>query len=79
MDDTDDMDSRRFCCGWELYFDSLEEALNSGAQPKLIDWFAFGDAWNRSTKHYPTEPVGDTYSVSQSIAESLNLQPKEER
>jgi alpha-N-acetylglucosaminidase len=62
---------------WKLYFDSLEETLNSGAQPKPIDWFAFGDAWNRSTKHYPTEPVGDTYSVSQSIAESLNLLPNE--
>ena len=64
---------------WKLYFDSLEQTLNTGAQPKPIDWFAFGDAWNRSTKYYPTEPVGDTYSVSQSIAESLNLLSKEER
>ena len=38
-----------------------------------------GDAWNRSTKRYSTETVGDTYSVSQSIAESLNLLPKGER
>ena len=64
---------------WKLYFDSLEETLNTGAQPKPTDWFAFGDAWNRSTKHYSTEPIGDTYSASQSIAESLNLLPKEER
>jgi alpha-N-acetylglucosaminidase len=64
---------------WKLYFDSLEKALSAGAQPKPIDWFAFGDAWNRSTKHYSAEPIGDTYSVSHSIAESLNLLPKEER
>jgi alpha-N-acetylglucosaminidase len=64
---------------WKLYFDSLEQALNTGAQPKPIDWFAFGDTWNRSTKHYSTEPVGDTYSVSHSIADSLNRLPKEER
>jgi alpha-N-acetylglucosaminidase len=64
---------------WKLYFDSLEQALNTGAPPKPIDWFAFGDAWNRSTKHYSTEPVGDTYSVSESIAEFLNLLPKEKR
>ena len=64
---------------WKLYFDSLEQALNTGAPPKPIDWFAFGDAWNRSTKHYSSEPVGDTYSVSESIAESLNLLPKGKR
>jgi alpha-N-acetylglucosaminidase len=64
---------------WKLYFASLEEALSTGKQPKSIDWFAFGDTWNRSTKHYSTEPVGDTYRVSQSIAESLHLPPKEER
>jgi alpha-N-acetylglucosaminidase len=64
---------------WKLYFDSLEEALNTGARPKPIDWFAFGDAWNRSAKRHSTEPVGDTYSVSQAIAKSLNLLPKEER
>ena len=62
-----------------LIFDSLDQALSTGAQPKPMDWFAFGDAWNRSTKRYSTETVGDTYSVSQSIAESLNLLPKEER
>jgi alpha-N-acetylglucosaminidase len=58
---------------WKLYFDSLERALNTGAQPKPIDWFAFGDAWNRSTKRYSTETVGDTHRMSQSIAGSMNL------
>jgi alpha-N-acetylglucosaminidase len=62
---------------WRLYFDSLEQALVAGAQPKPIDWFEFGDAWNRSTKRYSTQTAGDTYKVSQSIAESMNLLPKE--
>ena len=68
-----------YAARWRLYFDSLEQALSTGTQPKTIDWFAFGDAWNRSAKRYSTETIGDTYDVSQAIAKSMNLLPKEER
>jgi alpha-N-acetylglucosaminidase len=64
---------------WKLYFDSLDSALVSGTPPKPIDWYAFGDAWNRSGKQYAAEPVGDTYAASIAIAKSLGLQPEEVR
>jgi alpha-N-acetylglucosaminidase len=62
---------------WRMYFDSLDAALASGREPKPIDWYAFGDAWNRSAHQYPSEPSGDTYSISASIAKSLELRTKE--
>jgi alpha-N-acetylglucosaminidase len=64
---------------WKMYFDSLDTALQTGTQPKPIDWYAFGDAWNQSTKQYAAQPVGDTYAMSVAIARSLGLQPKEAR
>jgi alpha-N-acetylglucosaminidase len=64
---------------WKLYFDSLDAALLSGTEPKPIDWYTFGDAWNRSSKEYAAEPVGDTYAASVAIAKSLGLQPEEVR
>ena len=61
---------------WKLYFDSLETALSKGTQPEPIDWYAFGDAWNRSPKQYTPDTVGDTYAESYAIARSLSLQPE---
>ena len=58
---------------WKMYFDSLDIALASGGKPTPIDWYAFGDNWNRSTRQFPTQPQGDTYSISLSIAQSLGL------
>jgi len=62
---------------WKMYFDSLDAALTSGRQPIPIDWYAFGDDWNRSPRQFPTHPVGDTYAISSLIAESLGLKPME--
>ena len=62
---------------WKMYFDSLDAALASGSEPKPIDWYAFGDNWNRSTRQFPTQPSGDTYAISSLIAELLGLNPKE--
>ena len=62
---------------WKMYFDSLDAALTSGRQPIPIDWYAFGDNWNRSTRQFPTHPVGDTYAISSLIAESLGLKHSE--
>ncbi len=61
---------------WKLYFDSLETALSKGTPPEPIDWYAFGDAWNRSLKQYTPDTIGDTYTASYAIARSLNLQPE---
>lgn len=60
---------------WSLYFDSLDTALATGKPPQPIDWYSFGDAWNRSTTHFAAEPVGDTYAASLAIARALNLAP----
>jgi alpha-N-acetylglucosaminidase len=62
---------------WKLYFDSLDAALANNTEPKPIDWYAFGDAWNRSTKHFSAQPTGDTYAASIAIARSLGLAPTE--
>ena len=64
---------------WKLYFDSLDAALASGTPPKRIDWYAFGDAWNRSDKQYAAVPTGDAYAASLAIATSLGLQPRQSR
>lgn len=53
---------------WKMYFDSLEESLKTNTQPKKIDWYAFGDTFNNSTKHYSAVPIGDTYAVAKQIA-----------
>jgi len=60
---------------WKLYFASLDKSLREGSAPAAIDWYAFGDAWNRSTKQYAAEPSGDTYAASLDIARTLGLAP----
>ncbi len=60
---------------WQLYFNALDTALKTGSAPKPIDWYAFGDAWNRSTAHYPVEPTGDPYVEAKAVAAMLKLQP----
>lgn len=61
---------------WKMYFDSLDEALKTGSEPKPIDWYAFGDAWNRAPTKYAAEPIGDTYAASMAIAKALGIQPQ---
>jgi alpha-N-acetylglucosaminidase len=60
---------------WKMYFESLDAALTTGTEPKAIDWYAFGDEWNRSTRPFPKEPSGDTYAISLAVAKSLGLAP----
>lgn len=60
---------------WQMYFDSLDAALATHTQPKAIDWYAFGDAWNRAPTHYASEPTGNTYAESLRIARVLGLAP----
>ena len=69
--------SSYYALRWQAYFDSLQPALATGTPPKAIAWYAVGDAWNRSTKRFATEPSGDTYTESFAIAVALGLAPKE--
>jgi alpha-N-acetylglucosaminidase len=61
---------------WQLYFDSLETTLKTGDEPEPIDWYTFGDKWNRSTKTFPVTPSGDPYATSLTIAKALSLAPE---
>ena len=62
---------------WKLYFDSLLVSLNTKSPPKPIDWYAFGDAWNRNIQNrtYTAIPAGESYAAAMSIAQDLNLAP----
>jgi alpha-N-acetylglucosaminidase len=64
---------------WKMYFESLDESHDKGTAPKEIDWYAFGDAWNRSKTQFSPEPIGDTYAASMAIAKVLGLEPKEKQ
>jgi alpha-N-acetylglucosaminidase len=61
---------------WELYFDSLETALKTDREPKPIDWYTFGDNWNRSAQRFPADPSGDPYAMSLTVAKALGLAPQ---
>jgi len=61
---------------WATYFRSLAEELRSGRPAPPIDWFAFGEAWNRGTQHYPAQPHGDARLIATRIAEVLGIAPR---
>ena len=60
---------------WQMFFDGLDGALQSGSPPHTIDWFAVGEQWNRATNSYPIQTQGDPYAVAQKVAKALGLQP----
>lgn len=62
---------------WEMYFDSLSTSLATGAPPKSIDWYAFGDTWNHSQKVYEVDAQGDSYNAALAIARALHLAPNQ--
>jgi alpha-N-acetylglucosaminidase len=51
---------------WELFF-------KDPAKP--IDWYQFGEEWNRSGKVYPDQPQGDSYAAAREIARFLGAAP----
>jgi alpha-N-acetylglucosaminidase len=57
---------------WQTFFASLDTELRTGVPGKPIDWFELGDAWNRDSHPYPSQPHGDTYGIAARIAQSLN-------
>lgn len=58
---------------WEIYFAALERALKEGKPPAPIDWFLFGEKWNRGRQIYTSKPQGDSWSVAHRIAEQLGI------
>jgi alpha-N-acetylglucosaminidase len=60
---------------WKLYFDTLSTALETKSPPKSIDWYAFGDEWNRKSTNYAAVPTGQSYAAALAIAHDLNLAP----
>jgi alpha-N-acetylglucosaminidase len=60
---------------WQMYFNSLSVSLATGDAPKRIDWYAFGDRWNRSRKVFNANPQGDPYTAAVAIARALHLLP----
>jgi alpha-N-acetylglucosaminidase len=60
---------------WKLYFDTLSTALDTKSPPKPIDWYAFGDEWNRKSTNYAAVPTGQSYAAALAIARDLNLAP----
>jgi alpha-N-acetylglucosaminidase len=63
---------------WQMYFDSLSTALDTGEAPKTIDWYAFGDQWNHSQKAYDATPRGDSYNAALAIVHTLHLAPNQQ-
>ncbi|MGA7155801.1 MAG: alpha-N-acetylglucosaminidase [Acidobacteriaceae bacterium] len=60
---------------WQLYFHSLQTAMDTNTTPKPIDWYAFGDNWNRRMTTYNPNPTGNSYAAATAIANDLNLAP----
>lgn len=56
---------------WQMFFDSLAASLESGKAPVKIDWFAFGDNWNREHNSYSAQPQGDPYAAASAVARAV--------
>jgi alpha-N-acetylglucosaminidase len=63
---------------WKMYFNTLSVSLDTKSPPKPIDWYAFGDEWNRRSTKYAAVPVGHSYAAALAIAGDLNLAPRNE-
>jgi alpha-N-acetylglucosaminidase len=58
---------------WKMFFDTLSSSLETKSPPKVIDWYAFGDQWNRRSTKYAAIPAGDSYAAALAIARDLKL------
>ncbi|MTW84384.1 alpha-N-acetylglucosaminidase [Virgibacillus dakarensis] len=60
---------------WNTYFDSLDGALQTGEEPKPIDWYDFGNSWAKDTNNYPLDPIGDIHKIAQEVYDELASLP----
>jgi alpha-N-acetylglucosaminidase len=56
---------------WQAYFNALKQQLRTGTPAAPIDWFAFGERWNRNTGTYGTVPSGDSRQIALQIAHEV--------
>jgi alpha-N-acetylglucosaminidase len=56
---------------WQLFFKTLERALDTGAAPAAIDWYALGERWNRANGSYASAPRGDTYAAALAVERAV--------
>lgn len=56
---------------WSQYFGTLRAAIESGASPAPIDWFAVDEAWAQAQHGYPTQPTGDILTESKAALATL--------
>jgi alpha-N-acetylglucosaminidase len=64
---------------WHLYFDSLLLSLDTHTPPKPVDWYAFGDTWNRRQTTYNANPTRNSHAAAMAIANDLDLAPPQPR
>ena len=57
---------------WKMFFDGLIAALDKKTSPATIDWYAYGDVWNRQTTSYASTPVGDSYAAALAVAREIS-------
>ncbi len=60
---------------WRLYFHNLLVSMDTRTPPKAIDWYAFGDRWNRGPDTFSPNPIGNSYAAAMAIADDLGLAP----
>ena len=60
---------------WQAYFESLKQQLRTGTAAAPIDWFSFGERWNRDTRSYPSVPTGDARRIAAEIAQEIGRNP----
>ncbi|WP_067905844.1 alpha-N-acetylglucosaminidase TIM-barrel domain-containing protein [Actinomadura chibensis] len=54
---------------WEMFFDELGRALDTGAEPRTIDWRDVAEKWARAGTRYAAEPHGDAHRLATKVAE----------
>ncbi|WP_460918419.1 alpha-N-acetylglucosaminidase [Pseudoxanthomonas sangjuensis] len=60
---------------WQRFFSSLAVALETGAEPEAIDWFAMEDAWARGREDHPTAASGSSHAMAGEALALLDAAP----
>ena len=56
-----------------MYFEELSTSLATKKPAKPMDWYSFGDAWNRKLTKYASLAKGDSYIAALAIARDLGI------
>lgn len=58
---------------WQQYFKELADSMKQGRSPRTVDWFQFGERWNRSRTQYATHPQGNSWLATNQAAQELGI------